>query len=192
MADDVEGARRPLESYREYLRLLARLQLDQRLQGLLDPSDLAQQTLLQAHAHLHTFRGKTDAEFQAWLRAILAQQLAQAVRKHGKIRDRTHSLEAALEQSSARMESLLASEPSSPSQGAVLAERLVELATALGQLPEDQRTAMELRYLQGLSVAEVARQMGRGATSVTGLLYRGHKTLRTELVGRDRDEGDRS
>ena len=72
---------RPLEEYRDYLRLLARLQLDLRLRGMMDPSDIVQQTLLKAHENLKGFRGKTDAELQAWLRAILAQELAKIARK---------------------------------------------------------------------------------------------------------------
>lgn len=70
-----ESSNRPLESFREYLRLLARMNMDPRLQARIDPSDLAQQTLLKAHEKQGQFRGKTDAERAAWLRTILANQM---------------------------------------------------------------------------------------------------------------------
>jgi RNA polymerase sigma-70 factor (ECF subfamily) len=173
----------PLEHYREYLRLLARLQLDPRLNLQLDPSDIAQQTLLKAHERYAQFRGQTDDELRAWLRAILARSLVDAVRKYGRQKgDRAQSLEVALEQSSAKLEMFLASEESSPSQGAERAERLVDLADALARLPEDQRMAVELRYLNGLAVPDVAKQMGRSVVSATGLLYRGMKALRSLMT----------
>ena len=61
----------------------------------------------------------------------------------------------------------------------------MELTEALGRLPVDQRTAVELRYLHGLAVPDVAVQMGRSTVSVTGLLYRGMKLLR-EVMGESR------
>jgi RNA polymerase sigma-70 factor (ECF subfamily) len=182
MPHAAEGAPRPPEEHREYLRLLARLQLDPQLRTAMDPSDIVQQTLLAAHEKLDQFRGRTDVELRAWLRAILANQLALAARRHGRAYGRGRSLEEALERSSARLGKFLASEQSSPSQGAMKAERLIELAAALARLPEDQRTALELRHLRGLSVPAVAEAMGRSTVSVTGLLYRGGKGLR-ELMG---------
>lgn len=140
-----------------------------------------QQNLLKAHENLGGFRGKTDSELQGWLRAILAQQLALIARKTGRRPVRIHSLESSLEQSSARLESLLASEDTSPSRDAMHAERLLELATALATLPEDQRTAVERRYLQGLSVSAVAERMTRTTVSVTGLLYPGTQALRRRM-----------
>jgi RNA polymerase sigma-70 factor, ECF subfamily len=183
MREGAEGGPRPLEHYRDYLRLLARLQLDPRLRGQLDPSDIVQQTLLRAHERFDQFRGQTDDELRAWLRAILARNLVDAARKFGRQKgDRAQSLEAALEQSSARLEALLASEDSSPSQRAARAERLLELSEGLARLPEDQRMAVELRFLHGLAVPDVAIQMGRSTVSVTGLLYRGMKVLRDVMT----------
>lgn len=173
-----------LERCREYLHLLARLHLDHRLQGKLDPADIVQQTLMRAHEKRSQFRGRTDAELTGWLRQILVNNLAEAVRRFGaESRDvaRERSLEANLEESSARLESWLAADQSSPSQRFMRQEQGIRLADALAELPEDQRRAVELHHLKGYSVAEVAELMDRSRPAVVGLLFRGLKKLRQIL-----------
>ncbi len=173
-----------LERCREYLRLLARLQIDPRLQVKLDPSDVVQQTLLSAHQHREQFQGQTDAEFLGWLRQILANHLAGAARRFGaELRDirRERSLEAGVEESAARLDVWLVADQSSPSQRVMHHELQLRLADALAQLPDDQRRAIELHHLQGYTVAEAAEQMERGKTAVVGLLFRGLKKLRQLL-----------
>src|SRR4051794_8637935 len=108
-----DGALPPLERFRDYLRLLARLHLDERLRGKLDPSDLVQQTLLKAHQAHDQFRGQTSGELAVWLRRILVRTLADAVRD--LLREKRNvaleqSLEQALEASSARLRNWLAAE----------------------------------------------------------------------------------
>ncbi|HEV3162931.1 MAG TPA: sigma-70 family RNA polymerase sigma factor [Isosphaeraceae bacterium] len=179
MGGDLEAQGQPLEHYRDYLLLLARLQLDAQLRGQFDPSDVVQQTLLKAHQNWDQFRGRGDAERAAWLRRILANHLADLYRKaNHRQGGRERSLEAALEQSSARIEAWLQADQSSVSQKAMRHEQLHRLAASLALLPEDQRMALELRHLQGLSVPEVGRAMGRTTAAVASLLYRGLKTLR--------------
>jgi len=175
---------RPLASYRDYLRILARLQMGAQLQGKLDASDVVQQTILQAHAHRSQFRGTTEAEWLGWLRAILANVLGSVAREFGTAaRDvsRERSLETELEQSSVRLEHILAADQSSPSGKVVRAEELIRLAQALVQLPDDQRQAVELHHLKGWTVAEVAAELGRTRPSVMGLLFRAMKRLRDLL-----------
>ncbi len=184
MAHESDADGPALEQFRSYLHLLARLHLDPRLRSKLDASDIVQQTLLQAHQARDQFRGHDDGERAAWLRQILARNLAHAVRDFGRDkRDvaREHSLEAALDASSARLEAWLVVEQSSPSQRAERNEQAVRLAEALEQLPDAQREAVVLHYFQGCPVAEVGRQLGRSPEAVAGLLHRGLKALREHL-----------
>lgn len=184
MTTQAEGSERPLEHYREYLRLLARLQLDPRLRGKFDPSDIVQEALLKAHEKRDQFRGKTEEERAGWLRSILANTLIDVARKYcaeGRDVAAERSLEAALHQSSAQLEQLLATDVPSPDQQALRGEELLRLADALAQLPEDQRTALELKHLSGYSVQAIAQEMGRSKTAIGGLLRRGMKRLREML-----------
>lgn len=170
-----------LERFRAYLRLLARLGLHSQLQGKLDPSDVVQQTLLQAHQAFGQFRGQRDEQLACWLRQILARNLAHAARDFRRAkRDvrREQSLEQAIEASSARIEGWLAAEQSSPSQRVARNEQVLRLAEALETLPESQREALEMHYWQDCSLEEIGRHLGRSSSAVAGLLYRGLKQLR--------------
>ncbi len=181
MADNGEADERPVEAYRDYLHLLARLQLDPRLRGKLDPSDVVQQTLVKAHQGKEQFRGSSAGEQMAWLRRILANTLIDAARKYQRELALEQGLDHSLDHSSVRLEAWLAAEQSSPSEVVARQEQLLRLATALGQLSEDQRTAVELHHLRDYSVAEVAAELGRTEAAVAGLLRRGLQKLRELL-----------
>jgi len=192
MGDTAEGRARRLEPFRPYLRLLARLQLDPGLRAKVDLSAVVQQTLWEANQVLAHHPCGGDAEPVALLRRLLANNLADEVRKvHAAKRDvdREQSLEEALRASSARLEAFLAAEQSSPSEQAQRNEDLARLAGALERLPEAQRQAVELHYLQGRPLADIARHLGRPKSAVAGLLYRGLDALRTWLVEREEVDG---
>jgi RNA polymerase sigma-70 factor (ECF subfamily) len=173
-----------LERCREYLCTLARLQLNPELRGKLDPSDVVQQTLLVAHRKLDQFRGRSEVELRGWLRRILRNELLGARRGfRAASRDlaREHPLDSGTPGSSAGPPDWLALDQSSPSQYAMHQEQLHRLAEALKMLPDDQRRAVELHHLKGLTVAQVADSLGRSKQAVVGLLFRGLRNLRQLL-----------
>ena len=188
MSDESKGQTRDIEGYREYLRLLAQLQLDPGLQGKIDLSGVVQQTMLEA------FQAQPQCEFQhadqfaAWLRRILANNLADEIRKlrTGKRNvSRERSLEAALEQSSNRLQAWLAADQSSPSQHARHEEQTIRLSAALAKLPEAQREALMLRHFHDWPLAQIAEHLGRTHAAVAGLLKRGLQQLRNQLEDKE-------
>ena len=174
-----------LERCRNYLTLLARLQIGRRLQGKVDACDVVQDTFLKAHLHFGQFRGRTEAELLAWLRQILLANLLNLVRHYHASQRRNVRLErdlaAELEQSSRDLDAALFAQQSSPSQQAARQERAVLLADALASLPPDYREVIVLRHLEGLTFAEVAQRLGRSLDSVDKLWVRALGRLRRTL-----------
>jgi len=184
MHEPSEAESRKLERFREYLSLLARLEVDPRRHAKLDVSGVVQQTLLEAYQSLDKIAAWDAAQQAAWLRRVLANNLKDELRKwrtEGRDVTRERSLQAALDQSSSRLESWLAAEQSSPSQHAERAEQAVRLAGALAKLAEAQREALVLQHWHGWSLARIADYLGRTPAAVAGLLHRGLEQLRKHL-----------
>jgi RNA polymerase sigma-70 factor (ECF subfamily) len=137
---DVEARGRLIERYRNYLMLLARLQLDQELHRKEGGSDVVQQTFLEAVRDFDRFQGATLEEFEAWLRRMLARNLANLIRRYRGTAARNIALERQLDQqldrSSATVSHCLAARGPSPSEHAARSEESLLLADALAQLPE--------------------------------------------------------
>jgi len=181
----LSGPGQDLEGYRDYLRLLAQLQLAQALQAKIDVSGVVQQTLLEAHQKMPNCAASGSDQLAAWLRQILAHNLADEIRRvKAEKRDvrRERSLNAALQQSSDRVESWLTAQQSSPSLAARRQEQAVRLSAALAKLPPAQQEAVVLRHFHGWPLAQIAHHLGRSHAAVAGLLKRGLQQLRELLA----------
>jgi RNA polymerase sigma-70 factor (ECF subfamily) len=180
-----------LWKYRNYLRRIARRRLGSRLRGKVDESDLIQEAILQAYLNRNQFRGTSEAQRRGWLRTILENKIISALRRFSR-RRRDSGREISLESRSCELaERGFAGDATTASVSRQVDhdEELRRLAVALAALPDDQRRAVEMHHLEGLSFAEIAARLGRSRTSVAGLVFRGVSALRLRLV--DSDTGDR-
>jgi RNA polymerase sigma-70 factor, ECF subfamily len=168
-------------AFRDYLCLLVRLQLAAQLATKIDVSGVVQQTLLEAS---RSALPEPDSELLACLRRILANNLRDEIRRQTRAkRDvrREISLDAALDQSSQRIEGWLTGRTSTPSQRLMKMDELCRLAAALAELSEDQRRVVELHHLQGIPLAITAERLERTKEATSALLYRALKRLRERL-----------
>jgi RNA polymerase sigma-70 factor (ECF subfamily) len=176
-----------LELYHNYLRVLARAQLDRSLRVRLDESDLVQETLLEALRDFRQFAGSSERELVGWLRRILVRNLADQVKRHrAHARDwkRQESLEALLDRSCQEVHDALGRDVSTPSAQAARREQAVLLADALARLPDDYARVIVLRNLERLPFEEVAARMGRSAGAARMLWARALERLGRELGDR--------
>ena len=168
---------------RPWLMMLAERQLAGRLKGKLDASDIVQQALLDAWQGRDGFEGSTHGERLAWLRVILTRVIIRRDRelfrtqKRGEGREQL--LQAAIDQSSFCIEKLAVSSEPDPGVAADRAEQSLQLAATLTRLPEDYRTVLVLRHLEGLSHAEIAVRMGRSVAAIRMLWVRALEALKS-------------
>jgi RNA polymerase sigma-70 factor, ECF subfamily len=165
------------------LRLIARMEIDSRFGGKFSASDAVQQTLFAAWQAWDECHATNDAERLAWLRRILANQLAQMARSFGtqkRALQREISLEQSLAESSMQIGRLLPADVATPSQCAVVRERELKVAGLLERLPADYREVIVLRSLEERSYEEVAQRMGRSPGAVRILWVRALARLRNE------------
>jgi RNA polymerase sigma-70 factor, ECF subfamily len=128
--------------------------------------DATQQIFAQALAGLDQYR--ETGQFRAWLYTIARHVLANQARR----RQVTFALEAAQEAVDPGM---------TPEETATARLEQHALLAAVSRLPDDQRTAVELR-LAGLSGPEIAVAMERSHDAVKKLQLRALQRLRAELV----------
>ena len=77
----------------------------------------------------------------------------------------------------------VARDDNSVSRPARMREAVSAMQIALASLPDDYRQAIRLRYVEGRTLAEVAKSVGRSEDATRGLLHRAKRKLR-DAMGR--------
>jgi RNA polymerase sigma-70 factor (ECF subfamily) len=187
VANGDSNALKPL-LYRTYERLLERIRgkIPRDLQAVVSPEDILQQAHIKAFQSIRTLKVQDDGSFDAWLTAIADNALADERKRQYRLR-RGGGRRAVMPlqpASGCRVGDLLDLLPGSghrPSQSAARREALQALHVALADLPDRQRQAVDLVYLQGLSTEETARRMNITPSAVRALVDRGRDRLRDAL-----------
>ena len=181
----LSNAAHALEPFRSYLEVLARVHLDARLRGKLDPADVVQQAMLRAYAAWPELKNSERPVLIAWLRRILARTPADVVKHYDRDKravDLERSLEADLDHSASGLAGWLAADQTSPNQAAVRNEELLRLADALAALPEPQREVVVLKHLRGWTLQRIGGHLDRTVPAVASLLRRGLEEDRKSVV----------
>lgn len=179
-----------LSLYRNYLSVLAGTQLERRLRPRVSPSDIVQETMLKAHRHFAQFKGRSEAEFLAWLRQILLSNLAHVVERHLLAAKRNIRREISIEEcpglaGGAAALPVAAGAPLRESPSAEVRQREATkiLSDRLGELPPRYRDVLLLRNIQGLSFDEIAMQLDCTPAAARMVWLRAIKKLRAIYRG---------
>ncbi len=149
-----------LMRYRERLRKLIGLRLDRRLTARVDPSDILQETLLQAASTLPKYARTRPLPFYPWLRQIAIEKVIQTHRRHIHALGRTVKMEAPFSEHLAQANLGDWSGLVSPLQlrkgQRIRASVQEKVHEALWQLKQEDRDILVLRFLEELSTEEAA------------------------------------
>lgn len=188
---DAAARQQLLERHRPRLRRMVALRLDRRLAARLDPSDLVQESLAEADRQLSDYLRQRPLPFYPWLREIAWKRLVDAHRRHVRAAKRSVLREAQEpplpDDSVLEMAGRLFARGSSPSARLRQKELRDRLRTALAELSERDREVLVLRYLEDLSVAEIAAVLGLTEGAVKMRQLRALERLRTILGDYEED-----
>ncbi len=184
-AGDPSGREQLFGLCRSYLGFAARAQVETWLQAKVDASDLVQQTLMEAHRDFARFEGQSQQEWLAWLRKILAHNVADFIRHYRGTAKRQQRREVRFRDPADSAARSGAPEPAardrSPSQALAQVDAELRVVLALETLSLDHREVIVLRNLERLSFNEVAERMGRSRPAVQMLWTRAIKNLQAAM-----------
>ncbi len=173
-----------LDRFRPLLRTRARESLGPALRVRVDESDIVQMACLAASDAIGQFAGESEPEFVHWLLRILGHKILRVVERERGAAKRDIDREV---HGSAPLRNA-AIHYSTPSQKAIRGEQRELLIQAIDQLPDGQREAVRLKYLEQATLSETARRLNKTEDAISGLLQRAITTLNRIL--RSQDTGD--
>lgn len=158
-----------LESCRNYLLLVANLALKGKIRGKVGPSDLVQETFIEAHRAFERFEGNSQEELQRWLYRILEHRIGNTFKRFLKANRRDITREVDW---SGLFLTLAENDPKTPGTLLTLQEDAGQIELARAKLPSEQQQVIRLRVEEHLSFEEIGLRMHRSADAARKLFAR--------------------
>lgn len=173
-----------INAYRDSLRTMVDLRMDRRLRSRVDPSDILQETFIEAARRIDEQQA-SDMSPRLWLRFLAKQQLMIAWRRHGLAKSRDVTREQPGDSLSVSGDALLqaiAQSATSPSQHLMHEETLVKLKTGLDELEEIDREVLVMRHFEQLSIQETAECLEISVAAASRRYYRALKRISDLMI----------
>jgi RNA polymerase sigma-70 factor (subfamily 1) len=167
------------------LRRRMRGQIPARHRGAFDEDDVLQVTYCEAFLRFTQFAGNDTVSFLSWITRAAENNLRDAIREleRAKRPPRKHQLKLSFpDDSYAVFLQELVAAGTTPTRHARRAEIQNVITDALADLPPDYARVVRLYDLDGRSIADVAKELGRRPGAVHMLRQRARERLR-ELLG---------
>jgi RNA polymerase sigma-70 factor (ECF subfamily) len=169
---------------RQTLRNIARQTIGNQLEEKVDASDIVQDSLTAAWTARGDFRGESRNDFFGWLKSIVKNRALNAIRFfHSRRRLVSRETPGQTESAAGRLR-----DEHTPSESAIRRENAVRVVALLEALPEAERRAVSMRYLEDLPLDVIANQLGRTHAATAGVLKRGMKRLRELMCANNGSE----
>jgi RNA polymerase sigma-70 factor (ECF subfamily) len=175
-----------ISEFRDSLRMMLELRMDARLRTRIDPSDVLQETFIEAANRLDDFHN-SGMKPRLWLRYLAQQQLLIAWRRHAKTKSRDVHREARIDSLSVSGEALvnmILQSGTTPSQLLIKEESLFRMRNAMEQLDEIDREVLTMRHYEQLSLDETAEVLKISTAAASKRYYRALKRI-ASLLGNE-------
>ena len=182
-----------LAPHRDRLRRMVAVRIDPRLAARVDPSDVVQETLVEASKQLADYLDRRTLPFYTWLRELAWKRLVGLYRFHVLAQRRSVEREQAdwiglSDDSALGLAGQLAATMSSPSERFAQAELKDRLQAALAQLSTQDREIIVMRHLEQLQVEEIAAILNMSPSAVKMRRMRAFERLRMILITDDTED----
>jgi RNA polymerase sigma-70 factor (ECF subfamily) len=173
--------------FRQRLKRMVRLRLNDRLRGRVDASDVVQEAYLEVSRRLAEYVKDPKTPFFLWLRFITGRKLLDVHRRHLGAQARDAGREISLDKeaypaaTSASLAAQLLGKLTSPSQAAIKAELQQRVQQALEALNPVDREVLALRHFEQLTNVEIAQLLGLSESGATARYLSALKRLKGVL-----------